>query len=380
MMFRARIALVSMALVAACGGEVGNQGEPNPRSGPPCPTSIDEVVSQVFELSCVDAGCHGSNDRAAGLDLQASSLELELFGKEAALCDAEVRVVPGDAASSYLMDKLRGTGCGAQMPIGAPLPNETIDCIAAWIDGLDPAGACETCGAGLLCIDLATDPANCGSCGNVCPAAASCTNGSCTCPGSESICNESCVDLMSDRMNCGSCGTDCGDLFCLEGQCSSDCGGLTECSGACVDLSSDPKHCGVCGNPCGTGSSCIDSECQCGDTAVSLANDVQPVFTANCASSGCHDGNNRPGGGPGASAGATSLDLRAGNTLQSLLDTTTPCGPVLVPGDVGASVLVGKIDGSELCMGSLMPKGNGSLTTQEIDLIATWVCQGAEDN
>jgi len=27
-----------------------------------------------------------------------------------------------------------------------------------------------------------------------------------------------------------------------------------------------------------------------------------------------------------------------------------------------------------------MPKGNGSLTTQEIDLIATWVCQGAEDN
>jgi hypothetical protein len=106
-MFRARIALVSMALVAACGGEVGNQGEPNPRSGPPCPTSIDEVASQVFELSCVDAGCHGSNDRAAGLDLQASSLELELFGKEAALCDAEVRVVPGDAASSYLMDMLR---------------------------------------------------------------------------------------------------------------------------------------------------------------------------------------------------------------------------------------------------------------------------------
>jgi hypothetical protein len=29
---------------------------------------------------------------------------------------------------------------------------------------------------------------------------------------------------------------------------------------------------------------------------------------------------------------------------------------------------------------SLMPKGNGSLTTAEIDLIATWVCQGAEGN
>ena len=154
-MFRARIALVWIALLVACSGEAGNQGEPDPRSGPPCPTSIDEVASQVFELSCVDAGCHGSNDRAAGLDLQASALELELFGKEAALCGGEVRVVPGDAASSYLIDKLRGTGCGAQMPIGVPLPNETIDCIAAWIDGLDPVGACETCGVGELCITVA---------------------------------------------------------------------------------------------------------------------------------------------------------------------------------------------------------------------------------
>ncbi|MBW2509946.1 MAG: hypothetical protein JRE81_15050, partial [Deltaproteobacteria bacterium] len=82
--------------------------------------------------------------------------------------------------------------------------------------------------------------------------------------------------------------------------------------------------------------------------------------------------------GPGG--GATSLDLSAGNARQSLLDTATPCGDVLVPGDADASVLVGKLDGSELCMGSLMPKGNGSLSREQIDLIATWVCQGAEDN
>jgi hypothetical protein len=86
----------------------------------------------------------------------------------------------------------------------------------------------------------------------------------------------------------------------------------------------------------------------------------------------------RVSGGPGG--GATSLDLTAGDARQSLLDTTTPCGDVLVPGDPDSSVLVGKLDGTELCMGSLMPKGNGSLTTAEIDLIATWVCQGAEGN
>jgi hypothetical protein len=120
----------------------------------------------------------------------------------------------------------------------------------------------------------------------------------------------------------------------------------------------------------------LDGQCQCADTTVSLSNEVQPIFTASCASNGCHDG----GGRPGRSGGGTSLDLRAGNALQSLLDTTTPCGDVLVPGDPTSSILIGKLDGSELCMGSLMPKGNDSLTSEEIGLIATWVCQGAEDN
>ena len=205
-----------------------------------------------------------------------------------------------------------------------------------------------------------------------------CVDGACTCPGSESICDASCVDLMSDPANCGACSTDCGALFCLRGQCASDCGERTDCSGACVDLLVDPKHCGACANVCGTGSSCVGGQCQCSDTTVSLANDVQPIFSVSCALSGCHNLNSRPGG-PGG-GGGTSLDLRAGNALQSLLSTTTPCGPVLVPGDAASSVLVGKLDGTELCMGSLMPKGNGSLTTEEIDLIATWVCQGAEDN
>ena len=377
-MLRAWIAFLGVGLIASCSGDSGDPGVTDPRTGPPCPTKLEEVASQVFEVSCVDAGCHGSSDRAAGLDLRAPDLEQELFGQAAALCDGEVRIVPGDAASSYLIDKLRGTGCGSQMPVADPLPDETIDCIAAWIDGLDPSGVCETCGAGALCVDLATDPAHCGACENACPETSSCIDGTCTCPGGESICNATCVDLMSDPANCGACSTDCGALFCLEGQCSSDCGDLSECSGACVDLLNDSANCGTCGSVCGAGSSCVGGQCQCGDTTISLANDIQPIFTQSCASNGCHDGNSRPGG-PGA-GGATSLELTAGNALQSLLDTTTPCGPVLVPGDPASSVLVGKLTGTELCMGSLMPKGNGSITTAQIDLIATWVCQGAANN
>ena len=101
------------------------------------------------------------------------------------------------------------------------------------------------------------------------------------------------------------------------------------------------------------------------------------------ARSGCagHDGvggAGRPGGGPGG--GATSLDLTVGNAYQSLLDTTTSCGPVVAPGDAAASILIGKLTGSELCMGSLMPKGDPALAPELIDTIATWICQGAEND
>ena len=51
-----------------------------------------------------------------------------------------MRVLPGDAASSYLVDKLRGTGCGAPRPIGVPLADDTIDCGDVLVPG-DPASS-----------------------------------------------------------------------------------------------------------------------------------------------------------------------------------------------------------------------------------------------
>jgi hypothetical protein len=353
------------------------------RSGAPCPTSLEEVATQVFQQSCIDAGCHSSADRAGSLDLESTTLDLELFGQAAALCDGEVRIVPGDSAASYLIAKLRGTSvCGAQMPVGGSLATETIACIASWIDGLDITNSCETCG-GAVCIDLMTSTDDCGSCGNACPGTAACIDGACTCPGGASACGGSCVDVMSDPTNCGDCGTDCGNLFCLQGGCSADCGTLTECSGACVDLLSNANHCGSCGNACGPGSSCADGQCQCSSTSISFANDVQPILTGSCAAAGCHDGVGAPGGpgGPGGPpGGATTLDLTIGSAYQSLLETTTSCGPVVVPGDAAASLLIGKLTGTELCMGSQMPKGDPPLAPELIDTIAAWVCQGAENN
>jgi hypothetical protein len=375
--------LIPFALVALLTGCSDGQGTADPRSGAPCPTNLQEVAVQVFQQSCIDAGCHGSADRAGGLDLETNALELELFGRDAALCDGQVRVLPGDAASSYLIAKLRGTNeCGVQMPVGGSLPTETIDCIVSWIDGLDVTNSCETCG-GAVCLDLTTSPDHCGSCGNACPDTAVCLDGACTCPSDLSVCDSSCVALASDPANCGSCGSSCGDLFCLQGECSADCGTLTECSGACVDLLNDDNHCGSCGTVCGPGSSCADGQCQCGSTTISFANDVQPILTGSCASTGCHDGLGAPGGPGGAGGpggGATTLDLTVGSAYPSLLETTTSCGPVVVPGDAEGSVLIGKLTGTELCGGSQMPKADPPLAPELIDTIAAWICQGAENN
>jgi hypothetical protein len=47
-----------------------------------------------------------------------------------------LRVAPGDADASYLVQKLEGTAAvGGQMPVGSPpLDQATIDIVRAWID------------------------------------------------------------------------------------------------------------------------------------------------------------------------------------------------------------------------------------------------------
>jgi hypothetical protein len=113
---------------------------------------------------------------------------------------------------------------------------------------------------------------------------------------------------------------------------------------------------------------------------VSFAGDVQPIFSASCASMGCHDGVGAPGGPGGPGGGGTSLDLTVANSYQSLLEATTSCGPVVAAGDPESSVIIGKLTGTEVCMGSQMPKGDAPLAPEIIDTIAIWICQGAANN
>jgi hypothetical protein len=66
------------------------------------------------------------------------------------------------------------------------------------------------------CVDLATEPVNCGACGHVCVVPATCAAGACECPGGATYCEAqgACVDTTSDANNCGGCGQPCGGSVC----------------------------------------------------------------------------------------------------------------------------------------------------------------------
>src|SRR5262249_51578818 len=78
-----------------------------------------------------------------------------------------------------------------------------------------------------------------------------CTNG-------QSACASACVELESDPTNCGSCGHVCDSgLVCSNGACQPACAvGLTKCGAKCADTTSDPTSCGACGVACPNGQAC----------------------------------------------------------------------------------------------------------------------------
>ncbi len=94
-------------------------------------------------------------------------------------------------------------------------------------------------------------------------------SGGADCDGTDIRCEGACVDLGSDPDNCGSCGIECGAAeVCDGGDCVETCGGgTTECGGACVDTETSREHCGGCDLPCVGQESCVEGTCQvvCGD-------------------------------------------------------------------------------------------------------------------
>ena len=155
-------------------------------------------------------------------------------------------------------------------------------------------------------------------------------DGTCTYPTEYFDCDGNCIDELD---SCGTCGGIIGNpQDCCMGVQMPDCAG--ECGGT-----AELDECNVCD---GNNSSCVNY----------LA-EIQPIFTANC--TGCHD-----------SSHSSGLDL---TFYSSLINND-----VIISGDHVSSNLW------EYINSGYMPMGGNRLSSQNINLIATWIDEGALDN
>ena len=125
------------------------------------------------------------------------------------------------------------------------------------------------------------------------------------------------------------------DECALDLDCNDVCGGsaVEDCAGTC-------------------GGSALLSDGNC--TNISYTATIQPIFTANC--TGCHVGSN-------------GLHLTSYILLME--------NDVINPGNSAESQLIKKLKGTA---GIQMPKNQNPLDDATIDLIETWINEGAQDN
>jgi len=107
-----------------------------------------------------------------------------------------------------------------------------------------------------------------------------------------------------------------------------------------------------------------------GGDAVNYGAQIQTIFTANCALSGCHAASSARGG----------LVLDAGVSLGNIVNVPSSQQPALsrvLPANPGDSYLVRKISGGPAITGGRMPLNRAPLPQAQIDLIRLWITQGA---
>jgi hypothetical protein len=172
----------------------------------------------------------------------------------------------GDASKDTAAGDDTSVADDSATPDTTPPPTDTSTCPGT------------TCGS--ACVDRATDPLDCGSCGTAVCHLEVCRGGAPACaPGYEACGGGGCLgckDTASDPDNCGGCGSKCdpstGQL-CVDGKCTFSLSGtcpspLKRCATSttfgiygCFNTSTDVGHCGGCDTACSPGQYCRGGKC-----------------------------------------------------------------------------------------------------------------------
>jgi hypothetical protein len=238
------------------------------------------------EVVVKDGGAPGSAQDAAAADSKLPDGTADTPASDAGVCPGAV--LCSGKCVDLKTDPANCGGCGKACASGllCSLGACSVSC----------TGGTLLCGK--LCIDVANDPAHCGSCSSVCDTSKGqvCSQGACAtkCAGGSTACAGKCVDTQTDPANCGACNAACdvaGGQWCYQGKCAVQCvGGTTACGGKCVDTQLDPANCGACAAKCSGAQLCSQGKCassctggtkQCGTLCVDVANDP-----SNCGSCG----------------------------------------------------------------------------------------------
>ena len=99
---------------------------------------------------------------------------------------------------------------------------------------------------------------------------------------------------------------------------------------------------------------------------------IEPIFTNNCTSRGCHVSVNTGGG----------LNLQVGNSFGEITGaSTTDHAPLVIAGNPDISPLIWKLEGEDNngvnVFGSRMPLVGGFLSQATVNLIRQWISEGA---